>query len=84
MNFETNGEAVRRINLRILPFLMLLYLVAYIDRSNISVAALGMNEELGLTSQMYGLAAGIFFATYIVFEIPSNMLLAHAAGLPAS
>ncbi|NTJ67905.1 MFS transporter [Agrobacterium rhizogenes] len=76
MNFDTNAEAVRRINLRILPFLMLLYLVAYIDRSNISVAALGMNEELGLTSQMYGLAAGIFFATYIVFEIPSNMLLA--------
>lgn len=75
MNRETNTEAVRRINLRILPFLMLLYLVAYIDRSNISVAALGMNAELGLTSQMYGLAAGIFFATYIVFEIPSNVLL---------
>ncbi|TXI02010.1 MAG: MFS transporter [Rhizobium sp.] len=76
MNLDTNAQAIRRINLRILPFLMLLYLVAYIDRSNISVAALGMNEELGLTSQMYGLAAGIFFATYIVFEIPSNMLLA--------
>ncbi|WP_267554907.1 MFS transporter [Rhizobium rhizogenes] len=75
MNLDTNTEAVRRINLRILPFLMLLYLVAYIDRSNISVAALGMNAELGLTSQMYGLAAGIFFATYIVFEIPSNVLL---------
>ena len=75
MNLETNTEAVRRINLRILPFLMLLYLVAYIDRSNISVAALGMNADLGLTSQMYGLAAGIFFATYIVFEIPSNVLL---------
>ncbi|GES43625.1 hypothetical protein RsS62_28770 [Rhizobium dioscoreae] len=87
MNFDTNAEAVRRINLRILPFLMLLYLVAYIDRSNISVAALGMNEELGLTSQMYGLAAGIFFATYIVFEIPSSCCWpgsAHAAGLPAS
>lgn len=75
MNRETDAEAIRRINLRILPFLMLLYLVAYIDRSNISVAALGMNAELGLTSQMYGFAAGIFFATYIVFEIPSNVLL---------
>jgi MFS family permease len=55
---------------------MVLYLVAYIDRSNISIAALQMNAELGLTSQMYGWAAGIFFATYIVFEIPSNIILA--------
>jgi MFS family permease len=75
MTHDNNAEAIRRINFRILPFLMVLYLVAYIDRSNISVAALGMNAELQLTAQMYGLAAGLFFATYIVFEIPSNILL---------
>lgn len=70
------SETMRRVGWRLLPFLMLLYLIAYIDRSNISVAALQMNAELGLTAEMYGRAAGIFFATYIIFEIPSNMVLA--------
>ncbi len=70
------AETMRRVGWRLLPFLMLLYLIAYIDRSNISVAALQMNAELGLTAEMYGRAAGIFFATYILFEIPSNMVLA--------
>ncbi len=70
------SETMRRVGWRLLPFLMLLYLIAYIDRSNISVAALQMNVELGLTAEMYGRAAGIFFATYIIFEIPSNMVLA--------
>ncbi len=70
------AETMRRVGWRLLPFLMLLYLIAYIDRSNISVAALQMNAELGLTAEMYGRAAAIFFATYILFEIPSNMVLA--------
>lgn len=55
---------------------MLLYLVAYIDRANISVAALQMNADLGLTAQMYGLGAGLFYVTYIFFEVPSNVILA--------
>lgn len=59
-----------------LPFLLLLYLIAYIDRSNISVAALQMNADLGLTARMYGLGAGLFYVTYIVFEVPSNVMLA--------
>ncbi|MBA8881052.1 MFS transporter [Phyllobacterium myrsinacearum] len=75
MTAYNTSDAIRRVNLRILPFVMLLYLVAYIDRSNISVAALGMNAELQLTERMYGIAAGLFFATYIVFEIPSNVAL---------
>jgi len=60
----------------IIPFLMLLYLVAYLDRANISVAALQMNTDLGLTSRMYGLGAGLFYVTYILFEVPSNVILA--------
>ncbi|HET7117006.1 MAG TPA: MFS transporter [Hanamia sp.] len=60
---------------RLLPFLMLLYLIAYLDRSNISVAALQMNADLGLTAQMYGLGAGLFYVTYVIFEIPSNVIL---------
>lgn len=75
MNNISHTNTMRRINLRILPFLMLLYLIAYIDRANISVAALGMNADLGLTERMYGFAAGLFFATYIIFEIPSNIAL---------
>lgn len=56
---------------------MLLYLIAYIDRANISVAALQMNADLALTAEMYGIAAGIFFVSYILFEIPSNIILTH-------
>ena len=48
---------------RLLPFLMLLYLIAYLDRSNISVAALQMNADLGLSAKMYGLGAGLFYVT---------------------
>lgn len=68
---ETIGVVTRRL----LPFLMLLYLIAYLDRSNISVAALQMNADLGLSARMYGLGAGLFYVTYIIFEVPSNILL---------
>lgn len=70
------AETISLITRRLIPFLMLLYLIAYLDRSNISVAALQMNADLGLTSQMYGLGAGLFYATYIIFEVPSNIVLA--------
>lgn len=69
-------DVIRRVSGRLLPFLMLLYLIAYIDRANISVAALQMNADLGLTAQMYGLGAGLFYVTYILFEVPSNIILA--------
>ncbi len=55
---------------------MLLYLIAYIDRANISVAALQMNADLGLSASMYGLGVGLFYVTYIIFEVPSNVILA--------
>lgn len=66
---------IRVITRRLLPFLMLLYLVAYIDRANISIAALQMNADLGLTARMYGWGAGLFYVTYILFEVPSNVIL---------
>lgn len=68
-------ETMRTVTRRLLPFLMLLYLIAYLDRSNISVAALQMNADLGLSAKMYGLGAGLFYITYILFEVPSNILL---------
>jgi MFS transporter, ACS family, tartrate transporter len=70
-----HSSTIGRMNLKLIPFLMLLYLVAYIDRSNISVASLQMNADLGLTTRMYGLGAGLFFVTYILLEVPSNLIL---------
>jgi ACS family tartrate transporter-like MFS transporter len=66
---------IRKVRTRILPFLFLLYVVAYLDRSNIGFAALTMNKELAITSQQFGLVAGIFFFGYFLFEVPSNLLL---------
>ncbi|MEW2291328.1 MFS transporter [Streptomyces sp. NPDC006743] len=61
---------------RLVPLLGLLYLVSYLDRSNIAFAGPnGMNEDLGLTASAYGLASGIFFLGYVALEIPSNMAL---------
>ncbi len=67
---------ILRVTRRLLPFLMLLYVVAYIDRVNIGFAALQMNDDLGLSAAMYGFGAGIFFIGYALFEVPSNLILA--------
>jgi ACS family tartrate transporter-like MFS transporter len=61
---------------RLIPFLFLLYIVAYLDRINVGFAALQMNEALGFSATTYGLGAGIFFLSYVVFEVPSNLILA--------
>src|SRR5262249_34256815 len=66
---------IRKLRIRILPFLLLLFVVALLDRFNIGFAALTMNKELAITSQQYGLVFGIFFFGYFIFEIPSNLLL---------
>lgn len=60
---------------RLIPFLFVLYVVAYLDRVNVSFAASGMEADLGLTAAAYGLGAGIFFIGYFIFEVPSNLLL---------
>jgi len=69
------AKTIRKIRTRILPFTLLLLVVAFIDRINIGFAALTMNRELGLTSRQFGLLTGIFFIGYFLFEIPSNLLL---------
>ena len=65
----------RKISRRLIPFLMLLYLVAFLDRVNISFAALTMNRDLHISSSLFGLAAGMFFFGYFLFEVPSNLIL---------
>jgi ACS family tartrate transporter-like MFS transporter len=72
---ELETRTVRRVTKRLIPFLILCYLVAYLDRVNVGFAALTMNKDLGLTSAMYGFGAGIFFLAYFIFEVPSNLML---------
>jgi MFS transporter, ACS family, tartrate transporter len=66
---------IAKVSWRLLPLIVVLYCVAYIDRTNISFASLTMNKDLGLTAFVYGLGAGIFFLSYFLFEIPSNLIL---------
>ena len=61
---------------RLIPFVFLLYIVAYLDRINVGFAALQMNAALGLSASAFGLGAGIFFVSYTLFEVPSNVVLA--------
>jgi MFS transporter, ACS family, tartrate transporter len=72
-------RAIRKITWRLIPFLMLLYFVAFLDRINVGFAALTMNRDVGLTSQMFGLGSGIFFLGYFAFEVPSTIIL-HKVG----
>jgi len=65
----------RKITTRLVPFLMLLYLVAFLNRVNISFAALTMNRDLHIGEGLFGLAAGMFFLGYFIFEVPGNMIL---------
>ena len=72
---SVEARTIRKLWIRIVPFLFLLYVVAYLDRINIGFAALTMNKELGITSQQFGMLVGTFFFGYFLFEIPSNLLL---------
>ena len=68
-------RASRKAAWRLIPFLILCFLVAFLDRVNVGFAALTMNKELGLTAEMFGFGAGIFFIGYFIFEVPSNLIL---------
>src|SRR6266699_3144959 len=69
------ARTIQKVRTRIIPFIFVLYIVAFLDRINITFAALTMNKELAITSQQYGLLSGIFFIGYFLFEIPSNLLM---------
>jgi ACS family tartrate transporter-like MFS transporter len=66
---------LRRAARRLIPFLFVCYIVAYLDRINVSFAALHMNADLGLSPLAFGLGSGIFFLGYVLFEVPSNLIL---------
>lgn len=72
---DIETTVVSALTRRLIPFLFLLYIVAYLDRINVGFAALQMQGQLHLSDEVYGLGAGLFFAGYFVFQVPSNLLL---------
>ena len=72
---DVEGRAYRTITVRLMPLLFACYILAYLDRINVGFAVLQMREQLGLGDRVYGRAAGIFFAGYFLFQLPSNLAL---------
>jgi MFS transporter, ACS family, tartrate transporter len=75
MSDDVEKRAIGKMMRRLVPFLILCYFVAYLDRVNVGFAALQMNSDLGFTATMFGWGAGIFFFGYFFFEVPSNLAL---------
>jgi ACS family tartrate transporter-like MFS transporter len=69
------NRTMRKVTWRLLPFLMLCYLLAFIDRANVGMASLQMNADIGLSSSVFGFGASLFFVSYFLMEVPSNLML---------
>lgn len=76
MTQSIGPSTLRRITARLMPLFCLMYLIAYIDRQNVSYAKLQMADALGMSEAVYGLGAGLFFIGYFLFEAPANLVLA--------
>ena len=74
---EVEVRTRRRIAVRLLPFLFLLYIANYLDRTSVAYAALGMTADLGFSDRVIGLGAGVFFLSYVALQIPGAMLVEH-------
>lgn len=72
---QLEKETIRKVTWRLVPFLMVCYLFAFIDRGNIGMASLQMNHDIGLSPSMFGFAGSLFFISYFIFEVPSNLAL---------
>lgn len=72
---DIERSAIRKINLRFIPFLIVAYVIAQIDRSNIGFAATQINKVFGMTNAQFGLAGGLFFIAYVLFDVPSNLAM---------
>jgi MFS transporter, ACS family, tartrate transporter len=72
---ETYRAAIRRVGIRLIPLLILVYVIAWLDRVNVGFAALQMNRDLGFGPAVYGFGAVVFFLSYAAFDLPSNLLL---------
>ena len=69
---ELGDRTIAKVKRRVLPLIVFLYFIAFLDRNNVGFAKLTMSEDIGLSASAYGLGAGIFFIGYAIFEIPSN------------
>jgi MFS transporter, ACS family, tartrate transporter len=72
---SVEARTIGKVSARLIPYLIVCYFIAYLDRVNVGFAALTMNKSLGLTATMFGFGAGIFFLSYFIFELPSNLFL---------
>src|ERR1700757_3682950 len=72
---ELDAVTLRKVTWRLIPFLFVLYVIAWLDRVNVGFAGLQMNTDLGFSSTVFGFGSGIFFLGYCLFEIPSNIIL---------
>lgn len=72
---ELEQRTIRKVSARLIPFLIICYFIAYLDRVNVGFAAITMNKDIGLTATMFGFGSGIFFLAYFFFEVPSNLFL---------
>jgi len=72
---DVSSETIRAVNRRLLPFLFALYIFNFLDRSNVGLAALQMNRDLGFSAAAFGFGASVFFIGYSLFEVPSNLIL---------
>jgi ACS family tartrate transporter-like MFS transporter len=75
MNNAIEKAVMRKVYLRILPLTVVMYFLCYIDRINVSFAALTMNKDIGLDAWTYGLSSSAFYLGYVLFEVPSNLVM---------
>src|ERR1700761_7849191 len=75
MDLTLERSTMRKVYLRLLPFAVLSYILAYIDRINVSFAGLTMREDIGMSAATFGFAVGMFYWGYFIFEVPSNVIL---------
>src|SRR6201995_697954 len=75
MEATLQRSAMRKIYLRLLPFAMFCYILAYIDRINVSFAGLTMRDDIHMSAATFGFAVGLFYWGYFIFEVPSNVIL---------
>lgn len=75
LSSQIEGAAYRKVSRRLIPFLVLCYVLSYLDRVNVGFARLQMLTDLNFSNTVFGLGTGIFFIGYFVFEVPSNIIM---------
>jgi MFS family permease len=75
LQMQSEDAIYRKVTRRLMPFLFLCYVLAYVDRVNVGFAKLQMQQDLGMSDSVYGFGAGVFFIGYFFFEVPANLIL---------